>query len=258
MHEQDGFQEKIPWGLLRTNYHVEPLPKESEGNLQQVLWTCQLQDVGSAGLKFVPCTEGFLVQSIDSQPRQQYMAAGDVIVAIGDSLLGDLQPHEAEKCFEESCQDGVLVVVGHHAELTKYDVAQVKKATLKIISKCLGSIKASDDSSQGRADVRLDRGPCGDESPPQKYAEENRLDLQPLPVPGLMDVLHDALVFTKYGSKARQWCDENGAVDLEEILDFVEDFSDALGFKPLERKRFLKALHAHNVAVDTNAAALGA
>merc|ERR1712224_67938 len=86
------------------------------------------------------------------------------------------------------------------------------------------------------------------------------VDVQPLPVPGLEEVLLDALVFTKYGSMAWQWCNDNGAVDLEEILDFAEEFSEALGFKPLERKRFLKALHAHSVAVDVDvdAAALAA
>eukprot|EP00746_Dinoflagellata_sp_MGD_P074813 gnl/MRDRNA2_/MRDRNA2_30170_c0_seq1.p1 gnl/MRDRNA2_/MRDRNA2_30170_c0~~gnl/MRDRNA2_/MRDRNA2_30170_c0_seq1.p1 ORF type:complete len:1055 (-),score=193.52 gnl/MRDRNA2_/MRDRNA2_30170_c0_seq1:243-3407(-) len=282
VHERDGFQETILWGLLHRNYHLEPLPCEdaSQGDLQRLLWTSQLQVNNSegAGLDLLPCKEGFLVQRIDSKPGQQFLEVGDVIVAIGDSLLLNLRPHEVERCFGESCQDGVFLVVGRHLELTKYCIAQVQEAALKIISECLGtsqsqrllfsSIKDSDSDCQDSAGVHFKEGAHGDESQAQKHAQENgaedggqkqtHLDVQLLPVPGLEDVLLDALVFKKYGSKAWQWCDDTGAVHLEEILDFAEDFSDALGFKPLERKRFLKALNAHKTVVNAGAAALTA
>lgn len=278
LHERDGFQETIPWGLLHRNYHVEPLPWEdvSEVKLQRLLWTCQLQvnEFQGAGLELLPCKEGFLVQWIDSQPGQQSLEVGNVILAIGDLLLLNLQPHEVEKRFGESCLDGALLVVGRHVDLKKCCISQVKEATLKIISECLSApqsqrlpfspIKYSCGNSPGSVDVHFEEKGHGDES----HAEENSIvdggppqipaDALPLPVPGLKDVLLDALVFTKYGSKALQWCDDNGAVDLEEILDFAENFSDSLGFKPLERKRFLKALYAHKGTVDADAAALAA
>jgi len=46
---------------------------------------------------------------------------------------------------------------------------------------------------------------------------------------------------SKYGDTAQKWCDEQGASSIEEILENVEDLSEALQLKPLEKKRLLKA-----------------
>lgn len=45
----------------------------------------------------------------------------------------------------------------------------------------------------------------------------------------------------KYHAKALEWCNENGAVSLDEVAENADDFAEAIGLKPLERKRFDKA-----------------
>mmetsp|Transcript_82091 Transcript_82091/g.214179 ORF Transcript_82091/g.214179 Transcript_82091/m.214179 type:complete len:418 (-) Transcript_82091:99-1352(-) len=46
---------------------------------------------------------------------------------------------------------------------------------------------------------------------------------------------------SKYLDDALKWCDEQGAASIEDIVENPEDFVEAMGFKPLERKRFDKA-----------------
>merc|ERR1712224_633345 len=85
-----------------------------------------------------------------------------------------------------------------------------------------GECQAEERMRQDAVEERMRQGECKAEIPPDDVL---------LPVPGLKEVLLDALVFNKYGNKAWQWCDDNGAVDLEEIIDCAEDFSSALGLK---------------------------
>eukprot|EP00927_Polykrikos_kofoidii_P040696 TRINITY_DN34741_c0_g1_i1.p1 TRINITY_DN34741_c0_g1~~TRINITY_DN34741_c0_g1_i1.p1 ORF type:complete len:278 (+),score=51.34 TRINITY_DN34741_c0_g1_i1:825-1658(+) len=53
---------------------------------------------------------------------------------------------------------------------------------------------------------------------------------------GLEDFL-EGLRLSEYVTPAAEWAIEMGAAFVEEIVDNAEDFSDALGLKPLERKR---------------------
>ena len=46
---------------------------------------------------------------------------------------------------------------------------------------------------------------------------------------------------SKYLQPALDWCDEQGAATIEDIVENTEDFADALSLKPLERKRLAKA-----------------
>mmetsp|Transcript_14922 Transcript_14922/g.42887 ORF Transcript_14922/g.42887 Transcript_14922/m.42887 type:complete len:419 (-) Transcript_14922:149-1405(-) len=46
---------------------------------------------------------------------------------------------------------------------------------------------------------------------------------------------------SKYIKPALKWCDEQGAASIEDIVDNVPDFSEALKLKPLEKKRLEKA-----------------
>lgn len=48
----------------------------------------------------------------------------------------------------------------------------------------------------------------------------------------------------KYQERAIEWCQENGAVVVDEIEEEWEDFANALSLKPLERKRLSKAVAA--------------
>lgn len=46
---------------------------------------------------------------------------------------------------------------------------------------------------------------------------------------------------TKYLQEALDWCDEQGAATIEDVVENAEDFAEALSLKPLERKRLNKA-----------------
>lgn len=45
----------------------------------------------------------------------------------------------------------------------------------------------------------------------------------------------------KYLKPALAWCAEQGAATIEELVENIEDFSESLGLKPLEKKRLTKA-----------------
>lgn len=46
---------------------------------------------------------------------------------------------------------------------------------------------------------------------------------------------------SKYLQDALKWCDEQGAASIEDIVENPEEFVDAMGLKPLEKKRFDRA-----------------
>jgi len=53
---------------------------------------------------------------------------------------------------------------------------------------------------------------------------------------------------SKYFEPAKEWCEEQGAASIEDIVENAEDFAEALSMKPLERKRLNKAAAAAVVA----------
>jgi len=52
------------------------------------------------------------------------------------------------------------------------------------------------------------------------------------------------LSLQKYQDRAIEWCQENGAVAVDEIEGEWKDFANALSLKPLERKGLSKAVAA--------------
>jgi len=53
---------------------------------------------------------------------------------------------------------------------------------------------------------------------------------------------------SKYLKKATEWCEEQGAASIEDIVENVDDFAEDMGLKPLEKKRLVKAAAAVAVA----------
>jgi shikimate kinase len=52
---------------------------------------------------------------------------------------------------------------------------------------------------------------------------------------------------SKYLKQAVEWCEEQGAASIEDVVENVPEFSEAMSLKPLERKRLEKAAAAANV-----------
>lgn len=65
-----------------------------------------------AGLELLPCSQGFLVQVVDATPNQYSLSVGDIIVAIGITMLFGLQEEEVEENFRASFEDGAILIVG--------------------------------------------------------------------------------------------------------------------------------------------------
>mmetsp|Transcript_52357 Transcript_52357/g.113458 ORF Transcript_52357/g.113458 Transcript_52357/m.113458 type:complete len:329 (-) Transcript_52357:242-1228(-) len=59
-------------------------------------------------------------------------------------------------------------------------------------------------------------------------------------LPGLTAWLAE-LKLSKYSAAASEWIEEQGACNLDEVLENLDDFADALGLKPLERGRMEKS-----------------
>eukprot|EP00747_Dinoflagellata_sp_TGD_P064391 gnl/TRDRNA2_/TRDRNA2_153888_c2_seq1.p1 gnl/TRDRNA2_/TRDRNA2_153888_c2~~gnl/TRDRNA2_/TRDRNA2_153888_c2_seq1.p1 ORF type:complete len:371 (+),score=74.71 gnl/TRDRNA2_/TRDRNA2_153888_c2_seq1:53-1114(+) len=62
-------------------------------------------------------------------------------------------------------------------------------------------------------------------------------------IPGLEAWLEE-LSLTDYLDKVRAWCEEMGAVNLQELCENAEDLSGSLGLRPLEHRRLLRAAAA--------------
>lgn len=72
----------------------------------------------------------------------------------------------------------------------------------------------------------------------QVHAEQSQLSGEV--VVGL-DAWLEKLQLTTYRVKANAWCKDKGIVDVEEIIENAEDFSQALGLKTLQQRRVMKA-----------------
>jgi len=134
-HVEDDFVETLPWKLLGgKKYCMEPLSDEeddeqqSHGSVSKLLWIGRLQvdPAGGAGLELRWVKMGYCVDSIEPQPGQPDLNAGDAIVAIGGKLLAGLSEDEVEQVFGESFGDGVGLVVGPLAQLLQHTVEQVR------------------------------------------------------------------------------------------------------------------------------------
>jgi len=66
----------------------------------------------------------------------------------------------------------------------------------------------------------------------------------PCAVPGLFQVLKAARLPPELLSAAAAWCDEEGAAELQEVAEEIEDFSMKIQLRPSARRRFEAALFA--------------
>merc|ERR1719270_2818172 len=62
-------------------------------------------------------------------------------------------------------------------------------------------------------------------------------------VKDLSDVFEVAKIGEELEKMVNNWCEEEGAVDLEEIKDCFENLCNAIKMRPLPKKRFLRALN---------------
>eukprot|EP00434_Breviolum_minutum_P036383 symbB.v1.2.032235.t1/scaffold3844.1/size49334/1 len=63
------------------------------------------------------------------------------------------------------------------------------------------------------------------------------------PPPGLEEVLQNAHL-QHHLATAQEWCKREGHSTLDEVLDFLDDFAEALGLKILEKRRLLTKLQS--------------
>jgi len=133
-----------------------------------------------------------------------------------------------------------------HSEPT-VAASQALEATAPRIGK--GDSKEKGDSA--------DASPAADVSPPLAEGENGSdADAQPAvadddddAVPGLAEALQAASL-AKHIEAAHNWCAEEGAVSVEEVLEVFDDLCESIGLKPLEKKRFEKALRAVDAPVE--------
>lgn len=65
-----------------------------------------------AGMEVSQCPAGYLVEELSEWPGQPDISQGDVIVAIGDSLLLGLKEADLEQRFGTAFEDGVVIIFG--------------------------------------------------------------------------------------------------------------------------------------------------
>jgi len=159
-HEDDDFTETVHWSSLGgQKYRMELLQENaSHGGAQDhedsdsglplgLLRRAQLQmglleDGGTvgAGVELVACEVGYLVKGIDLEPGQPGLHIGDVIVAIGETLLLNLSEDEIEQCFSAALFDGVDVVLASHPELMTVPVVQAQQDVEALLAKATGVV----------------------------------------------------------------------------------------------------------------------
>lgn len=134
-HEEDDFVETLPWSLLGgKKYAMEPVSDDEQEEsaaaaapLQDLLRTGRLRadpDAG-AGLELRWVKMGYRVDRVDAHPFQPDLRVGDVIVAVGESLLAGLDEAEVETRFGDNFADGVIFVAGNLDALMRRSTEQV-------------------------------------------------------------------------------------------------------------------------------------
>lgn len=162
-------------------------------------------------VQFRPQTGGglFVPQDFQSRPPVWCIANGwdgDIDDAEG-KMEYEKVGNERRKIYEEMADIRLRTDIPGIGENSYWGAERIIKA----LNELLG-FKAGDDASV-EEDVL--------ESDLKKFLEGARL--------------------TKYLTPAMEWCDEQGAASIEDVVENIPDFADALAFKPLERKRLEKA-----------------
>jgi hypothetical protein len=82
---------------------------------------------GQAGLEMSACQAGYAVDEIAPLPGQPDLEVGDVIVAIGGSVLLGLDPEDVEQHFSDAYCNGAVFVAGPVAELVQWPFEAVQR-----------------------------------------------------------------------------------------------------------------------------------
>jgi len=64
----------------------------------------------------------------------------------------------------------------------------------------------------------------------------------PFNIPGLQQVMRTAHLSESIREAAMTWCDSQGVVTIEEVVDVYDDFADALSLRPMEKRRLENVL----------------
>merc|ERR1711988_1890771 len=100
-------------------------------------------DLG-AGLEMVVCEQGYFVSQVEL-PGQPDIKKGDVIVAIGSSILLGLPEDEVGERFGEAFCEGAHVIVAKYTDLRPLPFSVVRHRAEQLVaeqqhSSCAGSI----------------------------------------------------------------------------------------------------------------------
>lgn len=144
-HEEDDFKENVPWSYLSgAKFRMELLPGEptvSQIDVDRGLTATQClrktilrvcPDVG-AGLHLSTCEAGYFVDDVDSEPGQQDLRKGFVIVAIEGKMLLGLDEDELERVFGDKYRDEAVIVSGPYHELKSRSFAEVREQALVLL-----------------------------------------------------------------------------------------------------------------------------
>jgi len=117
-----------PWARLVAHLTRTTSTKSSDG--PSLLKRGQLRlDLrsGQAGLELSACQAGYAVDEIETRPGQPDLEVGDVIVAIGGSVLIGLDPEDVEKRFGDAYCDGAAFIAGPLSELMEWPFEAVQR-----------------------------------------------------------------------------------------------------------------------------------
>jgi len=82
---------------------------------------------GQAGLELSACQAGYAVDEIAPLPGQPGLEIGDVIVAIGGSVLLGRDAEDVEQLFGDAYCDGAVFVAGRMSELVRWPFEAVQR-----------------------------------------------------------------------------------------------------------------------------------
>eukprot|EP00439_Symbiodinium_sp_Y106_P019420 s4442_g2.t1 len=128
-HLEDDFEETLPLDALGGGkYLLEPVDSDDEvtGDVQELLRTGRLRvDATGAGLQLRWVKLGYAVDKVERKPGQDDIHEGDVVLAVGGSLLTGLDEDTVEERFRNAFGNGVGIVIGCMGELMKHPVDRI-------------------------------------------------------------------------------------------------------------------------------------
>lgn len=141
-HEEDDFTENVPWSYISGDkFRMELLPGQPDVlkiDVDRGLTATNCLRKGTlrvcpnvgAGLHLSTCEAGYFVDDVESEPGQQELRKGFVIVAIEGRLLLGLGEDELERIFGDHYHDHAVLVSGPYHELKNRSFAEVREQAL--------------------------------------------------------------------------------------------------------------------------------